>query len=204
MLSTLGDDLCRHGFSKEMGMKVGWKSASVFLVALALIGSGSGCQPAVPADWVKVNANDAFFFMAPPDLKPKPVQGIDSYVGDFESPTMHIGFDFGQGSADPGNEPGRRVRWRIIDGHFATVVTYEDSRAGEKNRFEAAVYFKNLAPTNIAPWGLKLTMWIYCKDAEAQEAALLIIQSLTFPDYGKMLADSTRSAGTKPSPRPSP
>lgn len=50
----------------------------------------AGCDrstpaPAVPAGWQTVPAGNAFTFRAPPDVKAVPAQGIDSFVGRYET-----------------------------------------------------------------------------------------------------------------------
>ncbi|MFP6892920.1 MAG: hypothetical protein VCA18_04165, partial [Opitutales bacterium] len=84
--------------------------------------------PAIPDDWVAVKAaRNAFEFKAPPDLKNIPVQGIDSQVGKYESPSMLLTYDYGwySNSLRDEKKPGFSSNIVQIDGKTAKVVTFD-------------------------------------------------------------------------------
>ena len=99
------------------------------LLPLVVIAVFAGCEPApppsVPSNWQTISANGKFTFKAPPDLKPEPVQGIDSFVGKYASPTLEVTFDYGWYS-DPMNGEGYTSREITVDGKSARLVTKGD------------------------------------------------------------------------------
>jgi hypothetical protein len=102
---------------------------AALLLAIAFVGTGCDQPPSplppVPADWQTLDAAGIFTFRAPLDLQQVPVQGVDSIVGHYASPTLDVGFDVGTYS-DPMDREGyvqRRVR---VDGRRARLVTKDN------------------------------------------------------------------------------
>jgi hypothetical protein len=48
-----------------------------------------------PPGWVLMDEK-AFSFYAPPDMKPIPVQGVDSFVGEYRGESLTLNFDYGR------------------------------------------------------------------------------------------------------------
>jgi hypothetical protein len=138
-----------------------------WLLPLVIIAVVAGCEPApapsVPPEWQTVRAGTAFTFKAPPDLEPAPVQGIDSFVGKYESPTLEVTFDYGRYS-DPMNGEGYRSRGVTVDGKSARLVSKGDV---------VAIHFPNIGGET------KLTMCVRLKNADAKTAETLL-QSIDF------------------------
>ena len=142
------------------------------LLPLVVIAVLAGCEPSppppsvpsVPSDWQTIRANGAFTFKAPPDLKPEPVQGIDSFVGKYVSPTLEVTFDYGWYS-DPMNREGYNSRGVTVDGKSARLVTRGDV---------VAIHFPKVSGNT------KLTMSVRLKNAVPKTAETLL-QSIDFP-----------------------
>ena len=101
-------------------------TANLLLLLIAVSSTGCGSPPpAVPADWQTVNAAGYFTFKAPPDLQSVPIQGIDSIVGKYASPTLEVLFDLGR-YADPMNREGYISRRVMVDGRRARFVTKDN------------------------------------------------------------------------------
>jgi hypothetical protein len=138
------------------------------LLSLA-IAAVAGCDaaappPPVPAGWQTIDVEGKFSFMAPPDLKPQPVQGIDSLVGQYASPTLDVTFDYGWYS-DPMDGQGYASRGVSIDGRSARLLSKGDV---------VAVH----VPTVVE--GVRLTMSVRMIDADPATAEALL-RSIDFP-----------------------
>jgi hypothetical protein len=140
------------------------------MLLLTLIGLVGGCDstdsspPAVPRDWQTIRAGTAFSFKAPPDLKSVPVQGVDSFVGSYASPTLEVMFDYGWYSNSM-NDPGHTSRPVEIDGKQARLISKDDV---------VAIHFPKVDGAT------KLTMSVRLKGADATTAEMLL-QSIDFP-----------------------
>src|SRR5687768_8850440 len=99
--------------------------APTLLLTIVVIAMGCGSPPPptppVPPGWQTITAQ-GFTFQAPPDLRPVPVQGIDSIVGKYESPTLEVAYDLGWYS-DPMDREGYTSRPVTVDGKAARLVT---------------------------------------------------------------------------------
>jgi len=144
-----------------------------------------GCQPnpsptptPAPGDWQKIDAKGRFSFLIPPDIKPDTVQGIDSYIGQFQSSNMQINFDYG-GHSDPLQYSDKSEYEETItksDGRKAKLVTFHDPAMNQNLAYIAAIHFADLGDGQT-----KLTMWVYGKGREEQIIATKILQSIKFP-----------------------
>ena len=124
--------------------------------------------PAIPSDWITVKApGQAFEFKVPPDLKNVPVQGKDSLVKKYESPSMILSYDYGWYSSPLADEKQPEYSSKLvkIDGKTAKVVTYEGV---------AAVHFPKVKDKN------RLTVYVLLKKREAQATALQLFRTIRF------------------------
>lgn len=91
-------------------------------------------RPATPAQpptgWIKIDAGTAFSFYAPPGTSYRPLQGIDSFVGEIVGTHFKMQFDFGRYSADS-SELARDKDFRsepvVIDGRQAEITSATDN-----------------------------------------------------------------------------
>jgi hypothetical protein len=139
------------------------------LSLLLAVGFGLGCDssapaPPVPPGWQAIDAAGAFTFKAPADLKPVPIQGIDSFVGHYVSPTLDVTFDYGRYS-DPMKGEGYASRSVQVDGKSARLVTQGDV---------VAIHFPKVAGDT------RLTMRVRLNGADAKTAETLL-RSIHFP-----------------------
>lgn len=107
-------------------------------LALSLLASGARAQPA--DDWVTVRAGNAFTFEAPPDLRSVPVQGIDSFVGQYQGEKFALQFDYGlySNTLDDLRRDSRFEREAVaIDGRPGEIFTGPGPEGCE---FEVALY----------------------------------------------------------------
>jgi hypothetical protein len=139
-------------------------------MSLALL---AGCNASdstvkVPDTWVTINAGKAFSFRAPPELVEQPVQGIDSLVGKYDSPTLELLFDYGRYSDPLESEDYREWKFRntTIDGKRAKIGWSEK---------RLAVHFPTVEGKN------KLSMFAQLKQPQARETAEIIFRSIDFP-----------------------
>ena len=145
-------------------MRSHWKHSLPLMMVAAFAGCDSAPPPSVPQDWQTISANGKFTFKAPPDLKPEPVQGIDSFVGKYASPTLEVTFDHGWYS-DPMDREGYTSRGTTVDGKAARLVTKGDV---------VAIHFPKVGGET------KLTMSVRLKNADVKTAETLL-QSIDFP-----------------------
>ena len=72
-------------------------ACGAFLAAIAMSGCGMQSTEAAPNDgWVRECPRDAFCFSRPPTLVARPVQAIDSLVGQYRGDAVTMTFDLGQ------------------------------------------------------------------------------------------------------------
>jgi hypothetical protein len=108
-------------------------------LALSLLAGPAVAQPA--DDWITVKAGTAFTFEAPPDLHSVPVQGIDSFVGEYQGDHFSLQFDYGLYSnrLDELRADSRFEREAVmIDGRPADIFTGPGPT--KDCAFEVAVY----------------------------------------------------------------
>ena len=125
-------------------------------------------EPAIPSDWITVKApGQAFEFKVPPDLKNVPIQGADSVVKKYESPSMILSYDYGWYSSPLADEKQPEYSSKLvkIDGKTAKVVTYEGV---------AAVHFPKVKDKN------GLTVYVTLKKKEAKATALQLFRTIRF------------------------
>jgi hypothetical protein len=136
----------------------------LLLLIAAVAGCDSSDTTTVPAQWQTVSAGKAFTFRAPPDLKPAPVQAVDSLAGQYASPSMEVSFDYGWYS-DPMDREGYTSRPVTVDDKSARLVTKGDV---------VGIHFPQVDGKN------RLTMVVRLKGAKA-EVAETMLRSIDFP-----------------------
>jgi hypothetical protein len=149
-------------------------SATMVLFVLITAGcNGAATNVEVPEDWASVNAKDAFTFRAPPDLVEQHVQGIDSLVGKYDSPTLELSYDYGMYSDPLEGESYRSWTFRnvTVDGRRARIG-HSESRM--------AIHFPQVG-TDSKLGDIKLSMSATLKQPAAKDAAEIIFRSVDFP-----------------------
>lgn len=126
--------------------------------------------------------NAGFSIALPEDMKEIPVQGIDSVVFSFESPTLKLLIDYGAYSDPlkfyPDGAVNVQIREDVIDGKTAKLVTYQLAQNGEnsgsKFPYFAGAYFADLGRGS----RFKLGLYANAKTPEAQASAMEIFDSI--------------------------
>ncbi len=140
-----------------------------------------------PDGW-EVLRNDSFSFAGPHDLRKVPGQGIDSFVGRFQSHEFYISFDYGWYSDDSfdghlsrANESTFQVEEVRVNGKRARLGSYADNDHPESHPFVYAAYFPDVLGTGEGKAGeTKLYFRVCYKDPESKERARLILTSIRF------------------------
>jgi hypothetical protein len=130
----------------------------------------AGCDsspppPPVPPQWQTISARSAFTFRAPADLKPVPVQGVDSFVGKYASSSLEVTFDYGWYS-DPMERGGYTSRTVTVDGKSARLVS--------KDGVVVGIHFPQVSGKT------RLTMVVRLNGADPKLAETLL-RSIDFP-----------------------
>jgi hypothetical protein len=147
---------------------------------IALLTTGMFCfatEPAtqpttVPASWRIIKAGDAFTFAAPPEVKSKEVNGIDSFVGEYHGAGLSIEFDYGWYSNDLkelAKRDGATSRNVTIDGRTAKVVLFDH---------QVGVYFARVSDYKQNTNKLQLTVDFQAPTTQAD--ALALVRSIHF------------------------
>ena len=97
----------------------------ITLVSAACVGCTWTDVPTGLDGWQLIHADEAFTFRAPPDVRPVPVQGIDSFVGRYANPGMELEFDYGQYSDSIDREGFTRIA-TTISGKQAIIATKDN------------------------------------------------------------------------------
>ncbi|MEJ7727940.1 MAG: hypothetical protein WKG00_01865 [Polyangiaceae bacterium] len=137
------------------------------------------CKPDSP--WQNIDAGE-FGFTLPCDMVQKPVQGIDSKVASYDSPSLSLMYDYGRYSSDLGElkgQPEMREESSTISGKPARIVTVHSADAANERPFTAAVAFASIGPA-IRADKIRLTMVAHGKTAADQEIAKRIFRSIQF------------------------
>jgi hypothetical protein len=113
---------------------------SRLLLAAAVWSLSAAAMAQADDDWITVKAGTSFTFEAPADLKPVPVQGIDSFVGQYANAKFSLMFDYGQYSnrlEELRGNPQFEAETTVIDGRKAEIFT---GPGAEGCDFVSAVY----------------------------------------------------------------
>lgn len=166
-------------------------AGTTVLVMITLLGNGNAgsaaapatapaTQPAaVPAEWQSVTVANRFGMRLPVDVKEQAVQGVDSLVRSYRGAGLALDCDYGWYSdplkyADKAKFERKEV---AVGGKNAVLVTFEEEKADDGFPLRAGIHFPNVTGDG----KVKLTIFVRCRDAEAQKTAKLVLQSVTFP-----------------------
>ena len=95
------------------------------VLALVLVVPAAADEVVPTADWHLLSAGREFTLRAPPGTKFQPLQGEDSFVGEFVHPKFRIGFDYGRWSNNlAGMDPPRYTAERIVVDGRAGVIKW--------------------------------------------------------------------------------
>lgn len=115
------------------------------------------------------NARDLFRFHAPDDLVEEKVQGIDSNVGHYQRPGLHLWYDYGLYSSPFTEWEGANRRKCTVDAKKAELV---------EHRNQLGIYFPTLSENG--GQAVKLSVWIEMDPPDPQLAER-ILTSIDFP-----------------------
>lgn len=169
------------------------------LAAAAALAILTGCAPNSPkgefqeniwpptnqvsGGWKRIIVRDYFSFEAPTDTQQIALQGIDSFVGGYNSKNFVLTFDYGAYS----NSLSESTPWISIDGHKARMEFYRgdcESQPGDHPNMKdgGAVH----VPLRSPPDRLSLTMFACAKGASGEEELQRLFLSLRFnPEVAK-------------------
>ena len=147
---------------------------SILLSVASVLGCGESVPTKdlaheIPTDWEMIKADNYFRFRAPSDLQKQDVQGVDSLVGEFVSPTLTLSFDYGAYS-DPLDREGFEGFWTTIDGRRARIARNEEL---------IGVHFPDVNGGPKQPMTTKLTMFVKLNGAPP-EIGETIFQTIEF------------------------
>lgn len=155
------------------------------LLILLLILLISGCTTSdpshVPTNWVQIDTH-RFTFCLPPNIKQIPYQGIDSFVGAYESDSVHLRFDYGLYS-------NALDKWELEASGCTDYTSHETIIHGEKAHI-ASYYFRHPNPFNYEiavhfPYTnghAKLTFFASCKSKAEFATATKIFETIKFKE----------------------
>lgn len=137
--------------------------------------------PAVDPGWKWVDL-EAFALAMPEELKQVPVKNIDSFVGSFESPTMALGFDWGQWSDPLTKSDGPELAREAVQvGGRKAVLVVSRSVPDSPHRWQAAIHFPNPGNfPNPKSDDAKLTIYMGFNEESAVPTARKIFNSVRF------------------------
>ena len=153
------------------------------LLVCTLLAMASSCTPATsdtsvspPSGWVQIDARE-FSFYVPPDMKAVPVQGIDSFVGEYKGESISLDFDYGHWSnrLDDEEEPNFIANEERIGGKKARVVSYDAPNSIHTYDYAIAVHFREVNENDN-----RLTVYATCKTANDRETARTIFRTIKF------------------------
>ena len=158
-------------------MRAAFISLGALLLAVSACELPTSTGP-VPSGWKRIDAG-RFTFSVPPDFKPLPSSGIDSFVGDYRGDGITLGFDYGRYSNPleyvDKSETQRVETHERIGGKQAKVVSYHHQGHDEFFDEVVAVHFSAVDSD-----ATKLTMEAYCRTVADRYRARLILRSITF------------------------
>lgn len=132
-------------------------------------------EGAVPADWVRMQADCGYGFRAPPEMMEVESQGTDSCVDGWSTPGCTYSGDYGAFSSNLTEyvgQPQYEAVQESVDGRAAKFVT-----AMADGFLVAAVHIAEIDP---ATPSLGLTVAANCRDAEGQQDALAVFKTIDF------------------------
>ena len=142
--------------------------------------------PAVQLDisaWTAIDRHD-FAFRVPPEFRPVPVQGIDSWVEEFATrdSTQTVSFDYGRFSDDLHRDPGMYSEYRscteAIGGREARVVVVRlrnTSYPRQDGTYAAAATWRDVRNGN------HLILLAWTPNPANLERLLVMLRTVRFP-----------------------
>ena len=149
----------------------------IFLLLLSIIFWQSLGMPQsemdAPESWKRIDAKGRFSFYLPPEMKKLDTHGIDSYVEEYSSDTMRLGFDYGQYSnhLDNEGEEDYQAEMVAIDGRKAKLATFTIKDGNTGYNYYTGVYFADVGALERRFLKPKLTVGASCKSKVDQEIA---------------------------------
>ena len=155
-------------------------------IALLLSVLLAGCATHQEADWHTYDAGP-FTFSLRSDFHKTSAHGIDSYVSEFESRDMSLGFDYGSYSGHPLDDlskdpnsfqsrPSYASHIETIAGHRVQIVSVDlDPRSHHTG-------FPHFIAASFLDAGL--TMDVRCRTTADYESAMRIFRSVSFKQAG--------------------
>jgi hypothetical protein len=121
---------------------------------------------------------DAFAFTGPCELTGGPVQGTDSWVGQYQTEGLKLTYDFG-GYSSPLTEWERYAEYTrspaVVDGRDAVIVTARDGAADDGLSYLTGIYIEHASSD-----GAKLCMHAGCAGEAQRKIVLKIFETLAF------------------------
>ena len=157
------------------------------LVALLSCGPLNAAAPAVPPDWITLDAGGVFTLRAPPGTIFYRTRTIDNSAGGFKGPGFELEYEYGMNNDDLSSMAGSRnhsVQKTQIDGHSADVVAALDvSVSNRRSPYFVGLYAPSAAPTYsaFAPFFRALTVWGYIDQEKDVATVKLMYQTIHFP-----------------------
>ena len=154
------------------------------VLGLMIVGCGGESAPggtdaanegAVPADWVRVQADGGYSFRAPPEMMAVESEGTDSCTDGWSTPGCSYSGDYGAFSSNLTEYIGQPQYEAVrdsVDGRAAKFVT--------AMAYGFLVAAMNIAEIDPATPGLGLTVAASCSDAEGQQEALGVFKTIHF------------------------
>lgn len=152
------------------------KLLKIILLLLTAISTLVSAEELAALKWSKVNAT-YFEFSLPDNFKKVARHGEDSYVGEYQSKTVLLSFDYGQYSNSLQKLDSYREYFEqteVIHGHKAKIVTYTKSNT----EFVIAIHF----PKGGRPYksGNALTIISICRSKQDYDVVQKIYSSIKF------------------------
>lgn len=155
---------------------------AAFILSIAAYADDSS-KTRLPLDWKTIEVKGLFSFEAPPTLEAtqKTGKNKDSYVRMFTSPTLELTFDYGfySDSLKYSSMPHYKESVRIVDGHQAKLVTFQDPYTADlKFRYIAVIHIPDLGKSTLGE--TKLTMRVAYLNSSELPIAEKILESIIF------------------------
>ncbi len=161
------------------------RSATFFAVVLAAaLGLAQAATNSPPSGWVRIAARK-FELSVPPDVKSVPVQGIDSFVGEYKGTDISLAFDYGifSSSLKHTGSPDFVSSVERIDGMTARVVSFHNPGSGHAFDHAIGVHFAEVGGKERTWAGtnkLRLTVFATCKSTNDYETVRTIFRTIHF------------------------
>lgn len=147
--------------------------ATTAILTVAIFALVIHSRDRLPDGWYEEDTGP-FTLVLPPDMRSVPEQGIDSFVGSYQSNRIDLSFDYGMYTNDLSDWPKNgKLEWAEVNGHKAKIATFRDPTANFP--FEVGGYFLSGGKGSA---GMALGLFMRCKTSEAALDARKIITSV--------------------------